>query len=427
MNFQDFLLNLFSYFCFYLGGFLIWPSKRNIPALIQIPFFISAILIPLIAIDHSIRFTDQEISTLTLINFLGASSLIFGIVTGKILKIHKYIFFIKFYNSIISLIASNKNKITKLVVYLFTACLVLSFCYLYMGFIPILAEEPMTAKYFKGAYKSRYDDIAVLFRFFQSILFIAIPVSFLFLFQKIKSSNKLILILLCFWAILMFVINLYRGPVLSGLILVASLFAAKSSIKTLFFITFITALYCFGSLIFIFLGINEYPSNFSFLNEVSKGQPDIQDHLIFLSKFITYPTYSYGLTFFGALVPGNYEYNPAVYILNIVNPNSLIENIVSGGFRMTVYLHAFMAFSWIGTAFFSFLYGLLLTRYTLIFKNLNNKSIYNLGLNTLWFMFIAMIFLKFYHLKYQDIITGFFLILILGSEIKISLNGTTKK
>ena len=42
-------------------------------------------------------------------------------------------------------------------------------------------------------------------------------------------------------------------------------------------------------------------------------------------------------------------------------------------------------------------------------------------------MFIAMIFLKFYHLKYQDIITGFFLILILGSEIKISLNGTTKK
>lgn len=421
MIFEYQLMNLFSYFCFYLGGFLIWPSRKNIPALIQIPFFISAIFIPIFVVNYNERFTDIEITKLTLINFFGACFLIFGIITGKLIKVHNYIFLTKFYNTAISFFASKKNVILRLIIFLFFSCFGLTICFFYMGFIPILEGDPMMAKYFKGDYKVIYDDVSFFFRLFQTFLFLAIPVSLFMIFQKINKTNKFILIFLTLWSILLFAVNLYRGPVFSGIMMVLALFAAKSSYRALLFVLLLTLIYCFGSVIYYFLGLYNFPDNFNWLNEISKGQPDIQDHLIFISKFSDFPIYSGGITFIGALVPGNFEYNPAVYSLNIINPNNNITDIPSGGLRMTVYLHAFMAFSWVGTLIFSFIYGLLLTRYTLILKGLNNDTLYNIGINTLWFLFVASFFLQFYHLKYQGLIMLFFIIVLLGQEMRLNV------
>lgn len=413
------ILNLFSYFIFFLGGFIVWLDKKNIPALIQLPFFISAILIPLYVIDYSERFSDETIKMLTSINFLGACSIILGIFFGKIISIQKFTFFIKYYNYFVTLLGPRIIKFRRIVLLIFVSCLLITLCFIYMGVLPIFADNPMEAKFFKGGYKIRYDDISIIFRFFQSFLFVAIPLSFMLIIQKCRPFTKLILLFLIFWSVMLFVVNLYRGPVLYGLILMLALLASETKIKTFLFIFFISFVYSFGSIIYILIGVNDFPVDFNFFTEIAKGLPDIQDHLIFISNFKDDLKFTYGLSFFGGLIPGNFIYNPAVYTLSVINLSTDISQIASGGLRMPVYLHSFMAFSWAGVCFFSFLYGVLLTRYTLIYKSMDKNNFFNFAISTFWFIFVAQFFLNFYHLKYQNLLMIIFLIMILGSRIKI--------
>ena len=69
------------------------------------------------------------------------------------------------------------------------------------------------------------------------------------------------------------------------------------------------------------------------------------------------PTWTYGRTVLGGLIPGHYQWNPAIYTLNVVNPGEDATTLVSGGLRLPAPIWGYVSFQWFGVIIFCFLSG----------------------------------------------------------------------
>lgn len=405
MSALEICINLFSYGVFMLGTLLIWPSRRNFIAWLAFPFFVVAYLIPLLAIDYGAIARADVLSKLTLINLLGAVSMVVGLFIGERIKI-------KFpWRPILQRVRSGigpDDVVQRTFNVMFAACLLMTLCFLWMRMVPMFAEEPFVAKFFRGPYKEKYDQVSVFYRLSQAVMMTALPLAMvLFINLRIKK-----LFLPVVWAVLLFAVALTRSLVGAGAVILIMAWASGTRLRFFVFLFTSTLIYCVGNIAYVILGISG-PSDFNILEEIASGASDILDHLVFLDAFDSSRDLTYGLTFVGGLIPGNFIYNPSVFTLAIANGTNDVSELASGGYRLPVSIAGFVAFSWAGAIIVPMLSGAIYGFFIAILKKIEIKNLSQHVAVIIWFQVWASFWTDFYFFTYSKVISiGIFMYLV---------------
>ncbi len=397
MSTLQIIANLLAYACFGFGTLLIWPSRRNVIAWMSFPFYITTALIPLLVINYGEVSSQQTIDTLTTLNIFGALAMAAGIVLGGHVRLPR-----------IRLPSFARRRawsdpvlpIRRTFAVMVVGCVLMTFCFAWMGTLPIFAEQPFLAKFFKGPYKEKYDQVAVIYRFAQAILAAAMPMAIAFLVAV--RDRKMLLVV--GWAVAIFALSLNRGTVVAGAVLLIAAWSSESRRRLVVFLTFSTMLYALGSSVYVLLGIL-VPNDFNLWVEIAHGAPDVNDHLAFLGKFDPFRDLTYGMTFIGGLVPSNFMYNPSVYTLAIVNDTFDISDIASGGFRLPPSVSGYMAFGWFGALVVPFVSGVISGHFTRRYRAMPKHNLAQHVAVLLWYQFCAGFWVGFYSLSYQGVIS----------------------
>jgi hypothetical protein len=389
-------INLFAYAVFSLGALLIWPSRKNVAAWLGLPFFVVAFLIPLLVVDYTQETNPEVIRDLTRMNLAGAMAMVVGMIFGTQITLPSLpLRFRQDYGR-----DDLPGVLRRTMRVLMVGCAIMSLCFAWMGFLPMFAEVPFLAKFFKGPYKEKYDQVSIFYRLSQVLVTTSLPVA---MAMSVSLRNRK-LWLLILWAVGLFAVSLNRGTVAAGALLMFGVWASRSRLAMAVFLTSATAIVCLGSSIYALLGIIAVPEDFDLWSEIARGAPDIQDHLTFLGAFDPDRQLTYGLTFVGGLVPCNFAFNPSVYTLAVVNETSDISEIASGGFRLPPSVAGYMAFSWVGAVLVPLGTGLLTGCLTTRLRRLPSADFFQQSVAVLWFQVVAGFWIEFYSLAYHGLI-----------------------
>jgi hypothetical protein len=344
-----------------IGTYLIWPSRWNIPAHLALGFCVTAYLVPGLA-TNVWDFVDPATNALyAQINIFGAAAMIFGLFVGRKVALFDEVSkrFLKLYESP-RVRAAAVRRIEFISTY---AVLGMVAAYIIMGFVPMFAADPFAAKQFKDQYFVPYHRAAYLFRGSFSILVAAIPLLFIIWWIRRRRLKPL---LLGISAVGLITVSLARQSSALGVLTFLGLIGARSRRGTRRFLFLSAVIYPLGSAAYLILGLLTGIRSFttiysvnSIADIVSSGAPDIHDQINFLSGFRYLNTFTYGKTFWGGLVPGNYMWNPSVWTLTYDNPGADISDWVTGGLRFSTALWGYCNFGWIGVLLIPFLSGML--------------------------------------------------------------------
>ena len=231
-----------------------------------------------------------------------------------------------------------------------------------MGFIPALTADPLTAKFFRGAYAASYQPVAPLYRGATSILAVLLPIVFLYA-TKLRSGRAIVIAGVALLALLL---GLMREPAVSGVLLLLGVYVAVRRKPWVLYFAILVASYFLGGALYYLLSIIGFGSfgaapsaQTTLLQQAAAGAPDIKDQITFLTAWLQNPQYTYGLTWFGGMVPGNNPWNPSVWSLQVVNPSRDITSIASGGLRLPPPIWGMVSFGWFGVGLVSFLTGVI--------------------------------------------------------------------
>lgn len=399
MSTFEIVANLFSYACFNLGALLVWPSRRNVVAWLGLPFFIIAYLIPLLVVDYTEVASRSVIASLTLMNLVGAVAMVFGLVIGSRLRLPP-LRTLRWRRRPAAASSASPSRATFRMLTL--GCVIMTLCFAWMGFLPVFADDPFLAKFFRGQYKEKFDQVSVFYRFSQTMVMTALPLA---MAMFITLRERKLLIPIC-WAVALFALSLNRGTVVAGLVLLWAAWSSRSVLRMSTFLLISTIVYSVGSSVYVLLGII-VSDDFNIWAEIARGAPDIKDHLTFLQAFNPERDLSYGLTFIGGLVPGNFSYNPSVYTLAIANGTSDVSEIASGGFRLPPSVAGYMALSWSGVLLVSLGTGLLTGYFVTRLRSMPRTNISQQVATLIWFQVIAEFWINFDTLSYQGLIAVF--------------------
>ncbi|WP_169560519.1 hypothetical protein [Nevskia ramosa] len=340
------------------GTYLIWPSRWNIPAHTSLGLLFVAYIIPLAITPTLDKFSYDIVSQYVMIQFLGGILYATGLLIGgnyKAVRLKKTVSYLrnnrKFLNEVLP---------QRIIILGLAGLLGIWVSFAIMGFIPMFADEPFSAKFFKGQYQESYQRIAWLYRFsFQIILLIFTMVAALWWDKK-----KHIALVISVCTVLTLTAALTRGSAFIGLVSVIGLvWASKNKFFFLYPIgcVFVTII---GSLSYLIVALLIDNSAFSAIygtesitESISNGAPDISDQLMLLTSFEVDPKFTFGRTILGGLVPFNFQWNPSVWTLSVSNDTDDISEIASGGFRLSTPLWGYFNFGWTGVCLGSSLIG----------------------------------------------------------------------
>ncbi|MFC4142198.1 O-antigen polymerase [Pedobacter mendelii] len=280
-----------------------------------------------------------------------------------------------------------------------------------MGFLPMFAADPYSAKQFKGIYNIRYHDVAFFYRTSKQLIQLLMPFLIISFFDK-KSKNILLLIVI---GVILIAVSLSRSEAVTGLILIFSIIIALKKSKKVFiyYLLSLIFVYSLGSSFWIIASVY-FPKagyvheidNLSIGYAIASGAPDIPDQLSFLEAFNSnHIDFTYGLTFVGGLIPFNFKWNPSVWTLLVVNDTDDISEIASGGLRLPVSLWGYVSFGWLGVIVVPFFSAFLIGYITKKIKSIVNKlpADANGYLIFYWLVFlylnIGIVFTSFYTLS----------------------------
>jgi len=345
---------------FMCGTYLVWPSRYNVMAHLNLGFILIAYFIPSIILKDQNDFPSDVVSLYTLILVLGAACYVIGLVSGFSIKpVHLF----DFSFSVLS-VEIYKLQIIKITrIFLLAGIMGLSLGYLLMGFIPAFAADPVAAKFFRGTYQVPFFvSMIYLSSFF--ILTTITPVAIVIWYYNKKKN------LFLFGAIVaasLMAVSLSRGPAFGGVVLAIAIIMSFKNRRTFWLlIVFLITVYFLSSVFYFVTGIRDYgevsasfKDDHVFWRIVSGGTIDIQDQLNFLDFFNKNPIWTYGRTIIGGLIPSHYEWNPAVYTLRVTNPGEDINTLISGGLRLSAPMWGYVSFKWAGVVIFCFLSGLI--------------------------------------------------------------------
>ncbi len=343
-----------------LGTYIIWPSRWNIPAHLALGFCVTAYIVPGLMTNVWDLFDERTNDLYFYINLVGATMVVAGLVVGSRIIIFKGLdrSWRRLYSSASIRMASIRRAETVGLM----AVIGMMAAYLIMGFIPMFAEDPFAAKQFKNQYFEPYYRAAYLFRGSFSSLLVAIPL--LFTIWWIARRPKPLLIAIS--AVVLITISLARQSSAMGVITFIGLVAARTRLGSRWYLILTAIIFPLGSagylLLGLILGVESLTSIYSLdsiADIIASGAPDIYDMLTFLNGFQDLNNFTYGRTFFGGLIPGNYMWNPSVWSITYDNLGSDISEMITGGLRFTTALWGYCNFGWIGVVIVSFLSGLI--------------------------------------------------------------------
>ena len=323
----------------------------------QVGFALVAYVIPSLLTDTLVSFPRDLVEMLALIMAMGAFSYLAGLVGGAQLprlRITNLRFaFTRMSDADYSRFVA--RRVTPLVA---LAVVGMAGSFAIMGFVPLFARNPLMAKFFRGAYQQSYRTVAIPFRTSYFTIVTLWPILFILWYRTRRLSHLLLLAIS--WAAI--AVTLTRGPMGAGFLLAVGLIAAsKGRGTTIGYVLFVLGSYVLGSLALGLLldnqGLTSLYAN-GFGNRITSGAPDLPDALNFLAAFLSHPSFTYGRTFIGGLVPYHYRWNPMVWSLQVLTGMDSIENIVSGGLRLPVPLMGYTAFGYPGVITVSFFSGL---------------------------------------------------------------------
>jgi len=342
-----------------LAPYLVWPNRWNIPTHIAAGFCVTAYVIPGLFTDVWEQVPTSTDTIFLQINLIGALALCIGVVVGGGLA-RRYNFDGKW---VAARFSSNSTLLIRRVVIVVTPC-VIGMCVAYwiMGFIPMFAEDPFSAKQFKGMYRDMYYRAAYLFRFCFSIIQFSIPLLLIIGLYK----RSIYLITLAAAAFIVIFISLARGATATGVLFFLGVLAANKRAGLRWYIPLVLLIFPFGSVFYYVLGqvmeVEALRSGYvseSFSEFISAGAPDILDQLTWLHGFVQGDYFSWGRTIYGGLIPGNYPWNPSVWSLTYNDVGADISESVSGGLRLTTAEWGYANFGWLGVVVIPLLSGLM--------------------------------------------------------------------
>ncbi len=281
---------------------------------------------------------------------------------------------------------------------LLLSCVLLCVSFLHMKMVPMFATEPLLAKFFRGPYKERYEQVAILYRFATTVIPFILPLSIVVLYYRFRISLFLTVVI----SVLLMVLTLLRGP--TGLSVLIGAFAVvfyKYRRLSYLFILLYFCIYVLGSALVWLFGLTEGNIDNPILGVVA-GAPDLSDQLSFIDAFESVKKYTYGFTFFGGLVPGGYKWNPAVYTLSIMNNTDDVSNIASGGFRLLSPIWGYVSFGVAGSALVPFVSGLI-SSFQVRFIKENSRNIMCYIMAYLYSSILIGFFVRFYTMSMYSI------------------------
>jgi len=388
------------------GSYLVWRSRWNIPAHFLSASWLVGALIPLLGTDLLNGYDQELVIFYTEILSLGAFSYLMGLMIGfntKSLKVFRLDYsFLKF--NVTNTVKVTSNRSFPLMI-LGVVGTVASF--VGMGFIPIIADDPFAAKFFRGPYQELYTNWAPLFRFSTVVSQILVPIS-LGLWFDTKKKKFLVLALM---TMLLAAAALSRANVLYGLLLFLGVYVAKQKKYFVVYMLGVYLLISLGSAIYAVFSYIIQTSlfgnygNSSILEIIASGSPDVSDQLQFLSAFNQHGDFTYGRTFLGGLVPYNFYWNPSVWTLSILNDTFDVSEISSGGLRLPVAVWGYTAFGWLGVVFVSFMSGFFLGNATRFFKAyIVSASLTQSTLALMLYITLGLQFANFYTISFYSLL-----------------------
>ncbi len=356
---QGFLI----FFCssiFMCGTYLVWPSRYNIMAHLNVGFIFIAYFVPSIILKDQKDFPENIVSLYTLILFAGAICYVLGLYFGFLLKPLRIANF-----SFITLDADvYKERIIKITrLFLLVGIIGLGFGYLLMGFVPAFAADPVAAKFFRGIYQVPFY-VSIVYYSSYFILTTITPIAIVIWYT---NKKKTLFLYGAGLAVTLMMVSLSRGPAFSGVVLALAIIMSFKSRRMFFLLIFmLISIYLLSSVFYFIVGVKDFAevgtgikTDHIFWRVVAGGSIDIQDQLHFLEFFNKNPIWTYGRTILGGLVPSHFAWNPAVYTLRVTNPGEKLNTLISGGLRLSPPMWGYVSFQWAGVIMFCFLSGII--------------------------------------------------------------------
>ena len=348
-----------------LGGYVVWPSRWNVPAHIALGFSISAYLVPVALAGSLHRFPASSGREYADLVALGAAAYLTGLITARRRWMGHPPAVLR--RLLARDLPDDRTLATRTLTVIALAAIGLALAFALSGFVPLLATDPLAAKLLRGQYQAAYIAVAPLYRFSLYVLAALVPLG-LAAWWVTRRLRHLI-VTLAGVALLLGALN--REPALTGLVMFAGLLAARRRSTSLFYVGAIAVGFpLVGATFFILLGsvlglshfVGVYGIAEGSLNlwqRIAVGAPDVADQLTFMHAYADHGALTWGRTFLGGLVPYHYEWNPAIWSIKIILPGVDVANVL-GGIRLPSPVWGFTAFGWPGVVAVPLLSGLAL-------------------------------------------------------------------
>ena len=338
---------------FSLNGYLIWPSRYNVVTHLQVGGCFVAIIVPALILHVQDAYRADAVDLYIKILVLGVISFLPGLFLG--------FYLLKGKKTRLSFDVMDPARyerraisITRNLLYMGIAGLIIS--YMVMGFIPMFAADPISAKLFRGAYQAPYLRVAILYRSSFFILSTIVPIACVICYKY----RSMLLFISLLAALVLMTISLARSQAFGGIVLAfAIIMALKSRFHFFLLMTTLIGLFVVSSFFYYIVGVRKMDPDVNVWEVITAGTPDIQDQLLFMERFQENPVFTYGRTIYGGLIPGHYKWNPSVYTLSVVAPTEDINEVGSGGLRLPLPMWGYVSFQWPGVILFSLITGFL--------------------------------------------------------------------
>lgn len=398
MTLAQIALNMLAYGVFTLAPLIAWAGRFNVAGTTQLAFYITAYLIPLSLLDFSVLGDAATIEKLTFINTIGALFMVAGILLGKHFASRRPSTLTLFPD--LRYIAHSRNAEKKAIFTLALGVAGMLACFAWMQMVPAFAEDPFSAKFFKGPYKEKYDQVSIIYRVSQFLVITMLPLTMAYGLERKKITTIGVSLL----TMLVLAASLTRAPVLEGAMLIAAIKMASTRRRFIIFIIASICVYVLGSAIYAIVGLTQ--SEETFLQEAAAGAPDVLDHISFLTNFNIRQHLTYGLTFIGGLIPGNFPYNPAIFSLTISSPLGDPSDSPSGGFRMPPSIWGYASFDMAGAALVCLASGFILGKFIRVYQHISKApTLAEQVAIALWFKVVAMFYVNFYSMFYFGVLS----------------------
>ncbi|MGO4127694.1 hypothetical protein AB4Z01_25095 [Inquilinus sp. YAF38] len=394
-------------------SFFVFPSIRNVPFILSIPFVVIAVG------WGAFWWTEQYISAnglsqgtaesfLMILAIGSAVTCLAAVATIRALTAPRG------YAVFNGLLVDDVNRgaglmlVIAAMLMLAGAAAFIGAFYLLTGIVPAFAENPLLAKYFGGEYSARAAPYMPLFRGGMVLYQVGVLVGILLLPSRVNVGRLMLFLLLALLgcAAVLALLSLRRGvaaqPILEGLLILLVIRGRLGWV--IVGVAAYVLVFTFGSavnqILFYMLGLRTEVG----LDAIIKGLSDIYDLWWFMDAYDKAgPEPTMGMTVFGGLVPYDFRWNPANYTKWIIGADL---NTGSGGFRLPMSVWGYDAFRYPGLVLWSAIDGFTIVVQAFLFRLVAEKggSRYVLAINIITYKAVFLICNNLLQWKIDDLL-----------------------